>query len=412
MKTLGIIAEFNPVHNGHSYLINEAKKMTGADAVVVVMSGNFTQRGECAVCDAHLRSRMALNIGADVIIKLPVHYSTGSAEFFASGAIALLSRLNCIDYLCFGSESGDITLLNKVADLLINETETYKELLKGHMKSGLNYPTARALALKEELSLDDETASKLSSSNDILGIEYLKALKRRGDEHITPITVKRSGAEYLNRSMTPMTTPSALAVREVMATGDYRILSDKLPGDVFDSLAIWKNSRLPVFTDDFSQMLNYTLLSKRTKGFASYFDVNENLSNRIENNLDKLTTFSDFAEIIRTKNTTLTHINRALIHILLGIKRSNVEEYVQNDFLEYAHVTGLRRSAHTLIKTLSESADLTFLDKSSEYSELLSPLACRMFEEELFSSELYNSVVATKFRQPFRTELSIPLEID
>ncbi len=148
MKTVGIIAEYNPFHNGHAFQLAKAKEITGADYAVVVMSGNFVQRGFPAIMEKSLRAESALLCGADVVIELPVHYASASAEYFASGAVSLLDRLGVVDFLCFGSECGDIDVLSSLADMLLAEDNSFRESLKSHLKKGASYPQARSDALR------------------------------------------------------------------------------------------------------------------------------------------------------------------------------------------------------------------------------------------------------------------------
>ena len=182
MKTIGIIAEFNPFHNGHKYLIDKCRKDLHADRVVVVMSGDYVQRGAPAIIDKFTRAKCAVNLGADLVIELPIYYSLGSAEYFAKGAVSILSGLGCIDYLCFGSEFPDVNKLYEISDIISNEPPVYKDVLSTGLKDGLSFPAARAKALNEQLKNTSkgydqaEYEDLLSSPNTILGIEYLRAL--------------------------------------------------------------------------------------------------------------------------------------------------------------------------------------------------------------------------------------------
>ena len=175
MKIVGLITEYNPFHNGHEYHIQQAKKITGADYCIAVMSGNYVQRGAPAFLPKHLRADMALRSGCDLIIELPVCYATGSAEYFAKGAISILNNLGCVDFICFGSECGEYNKLEKIASLLAEEPEDFKSLLQNNLKSGKTFPLARQQALKDYLN-DDSLDCILEEPNNILGIEYIKAL--------------------------------------------------------------------------------------------------------------------------------------------------------------------------------------------------------------------------------------------
>ena len=178
MKITGLITEYNPFHNGHLYHLKKAKELTGADAVIVIMSGNYVQRGAPAVMPKHLRAKAALEAGVPIVIELPVCYSTGSAEYFASGAISILEKLGCIDAICFGSECGDYKMLEQAALVLANEPEPFRSHLQDQLRAGISFPKARQNALKEYLK-DDSVNAILEQPNNILGIEYIKALYTR-----------------------------------------------------------------------------------------------------------------------------------------------------------------------------------------------------------------------------------------
>lgn len=238
MKTIGIITEYNPFHNGHKYQIQELKKRTNADYVVIAMSGNFVQRGVPALCDKYSRARMALSCGADLVIELPVLWATASAELFAKGGVSLFSRMGVIDYLGFGAETDNLDLLKQIALVLSEEPTSYKDALSFYLKKGNNFPTARKLALCElfasdiHLSLKDEL---LNSPNNILAIEYLKAIynqNKRMDivfsssnddnlrsmcnsKQLTPILIQRKGAGYHEKNVNTL-HPSATAIRNLL----------------------------------------------------------------------------------------------------------------------------------------------------------------------------------------------------
>ena len=195
MKITGIIAEYNPFHNGHLYQIKKARELTGADYIIVVMSGNLTQRGTPALIDKYSRAQMALSGGADLVIELPACYATASAEYFAMGAISILNQLGCVDSICFGSENGNIAMLTKIANALVSESEDFVQALKNNLKNGDTYPVARNAALAETISGITSYDTILGFPNNILGIEYIKALIRQNSS-IKPYTNLRIGADY------------------------------------------------------------------------------------------------------------------------------------------------------------------------------------------------------------------------
>lgn len=259
MKIAAIVAEYNPFHNGHLYQIQKAKQITDADYMIVVMSGNFTQRGTPALIDKYSRAKMALMGGADLVLELPVCYATGSAEYFASGAIALLNQLGCVDSICFGSECGDIVPLKKIAGARAHESDEYQKLLKTHLKCGCTYPVARNTALAETLDGFIPFDMILGYPNNILGIEYIKAIIRQNST-IEPFTNLRIGSDYHSYRLAD-TFSSAISIRQSLATQDnLEMVRPQLPGAVYDIMKEDFHKTFPVFASDFSSMLNFKLI--------------------------------------------------------------------------------------------------------------------------------------------------------
>lgn len=230
MKTAGIIAEYNPFHNGHRYQIEELRARTGADFVIIAMSGDFVQRGEPAVFDKYTRTRMALNAGADLVLELPAAFATSSAEDFAACGVALFDKLGVVDLLCFGSECGDVTALEPVARLLAKEPEGYGKLLQERLSKGDSFPKAREWAvtewMKREINTDGaDMQALLSSPNNILGIEYMKALIRRGSS-IDPYTIQRNGQGYNDSDIDAVADgqgfASASAIRKALRCDNFK----------------------------------------------------------------------------------------------------------------------------------------------------------------------------------------------
>ncbi|WP_455718849.1 tRNA(Met) cytidine acetate ligase, partial [Anaerosporobacter sp.] len=216
MQVVGLITEYNPFHNGHAYHIQKAKEITNADYVIVIMSGNYVQRGTPAIIDKYSRTLMALNNGADIVIELPVIYATASAETFAAGAIRILHDLGIVNSICFGSECGDLTLLSSIAKALCIESEEFRDTLLKYLRQGLSYPMARKHALLNTIELSNYTNQQIEqvieSSNNILGVEYLKALYRLSS-NIVPYTILREGSGYNDLTL-DTTFSSASALRK------------------------------------------------------------------------------------------------------------------------------------------------------------------------------------------------------
>lgn len=394
MKTVGIIAEYNPFHNGHLYQLKKAKEITGADFAVVVMSGDFTQRGTPAVFDKYTRCRLSLLAGADLCIELPVVYATASAELFAKGAVSLLSALG-VDALCFGSECGEIAPLREIASLLFAEPPAYKEALNKALKEGLSFPSARAVAVRKcahagSLSGVDAAASDvLASPNNILGIEYLKALLalEKNRQHApVPYTIKREGDSYLSHTLSEESFCSAMALRKGIAEENPDLLR-YVPESIRQEFADTCQTKSALCADDFSGMLFYKLLSEKDAGYDSYLDVSSDLSDKIRKNLGTFTTFSAFCEnSLKSKDITLTRVYRSLLHILLSIKKEDPPAAAP-----YARILGFREASFEVFGCLSKE-NIPLLSRLKDASSLLSPEALSCLSKDIFAAQLYEHV--------------------
>lgn len=314
MKTAAIIAEYNPFHNGHEYQILETKELLGVTHIVALMSGNFVQRGMPAVIDKYRRAEMAVLGGVDLVLELPVIYALSSAEFFAKGAVDILNRLHGVDYLSFGSEIGDMDTLSRISEIVTYETDEYREKLKNELAHGISFPRARARVLKALLPELDE--STLDSPNNILGVEYLKALKRSGST-ITPLTVKRAGAGYHDEE-TRDTLPSASGIRKIISQ-EKRII-DLMPGYTEEYMNRLMTSDYDfVFLEKVKDLLYYRLVTEGDR-LKILPEASEGLDHRILNNLSVLREkgIFEFLDLIKTKRYTHTRISRLLIQFLLG----------------------------------------------------------------------------------------------
>jgi len=413
MKTVGLITEYNPFHNGHLYHLEEAKKITGADFAVVVMSGNFLQRGVPAITGKWERAEMALRNGADLVIELPVCYSTGSAEFFSSGAIAALDKLGITDSLCFGSECGDAGLLSEIAHILADEPEGYKERLKLKLKSGMSFPSARSAALMDYLSSDpyfsriEKSALEdtVSNPNNILGVEYIKALIKRKSS-IVPYTIKRIGSGYHDAEIAGRICSATSIRNSLLQKKEIGVIRGHVPESVFKILEHMHMNSFPIFEDDFSALLKYQLLLKRSRGedIAECLDVSRDLAARIYNNLDRYTSFSQFASLLKSREVTHSRITRSFIHILLDIREKDVRSFISEDYMEYARMLGFRKNSTALLGTIKERGSAQLLTKPAQADRVLSPLGMKMLRQDMLASDIYNSVAADKFSSAFINE--------
>ena len=407
MKTVGLITEYNPFHNGHAYHIEKAKMLTGADRVIVVMSGDFVQRGAPAVMPKHLRTESALLSGASLIIELPVCFATGSAEYFAQGSISLLNQLGCIDSICFGSECGDLHLLKEIAQILADEPIEYQTALKQALKEGASFPAARQEALN---IYSDKYSEILASPNNILGIEYLKALAKIRSK-MEPFTIKRIGAGYHDMDIDGQFS-SATAIRsDIYQLADVNSSSESLPlthiqtqvpSSCHELMKKNYQTRYPVKADDFSLLLKAKLLSETAGSLSHYLDMSPELANRILRLRNDYLSFEQFCDLLKTKELTRSRISRSFIHVLLGIT---------NDWLTaikapapYARILGFRRDHADLLGILKRTSGIPLI--TSPARAVLADTAYQMLELDIYASDLYESVITDLYGTPFHNELT------
>ena len=393
MKVTAIISEYNPFHKGHLYHIETAKKETKADFVIAIMSGNFVQRGTPAIFDKYTRTEAALRSGVDLVLELPAMYATASAEYFALGGVALANTLGIVDYLSFGSEYGQADKFMEAASLLLHEPEEMKQPLKDALKEGLSYPAARAYAVKTS---HPELAELLETPNNILGIEYCKALLKLNST-IVPHTIKRQGQDYHSDS-TDAGFASATGIRRLLEEqkeSSRQLLQKQLPPASYNLLNnYWGTS--PLTEDDLSMLLRYKLITENRAHLTEYFGVNRDLSNRIYKHLNEFESFSSFAELLKTKNITRTAINRALLHILLDIRAEDVQDVTKRGCVDYIRVLGFKKEAAGLLKEFSDLPEIPLITNLSA-----APVLC---EIDIRADQIYQMCSSQKYHTPYQNE--------
>lgn len=411
-STVGIIAEYNPFHNGHRYHIEQARKLTGADYVIAVMSGDFVQRGLPAIYDKHTRAAMALHSGADLVLEMPALFATSSAEDFSACGIALLDRLGVVDAVCFGSECGEIQPLRAVADILAREPEPYTQLLRSHLREGLTFPEARARVLLEYANeASGEIRHLLDSPNNILGIEYCKALIRRNSP-MKPVTVMRTGKGYHD---------SALGVREEefsSASGIRHALEssespDHLGAQVPKAVLRLIQESPPLFPSAFTAVLNAELLRLVERGdiLSDYADVSEELESRIRRRILEYASYEERAVQLKTRQYTHTRISRALLHLMLGMKKEDMDFYRQQDYAPYARVLGFKKESAPLLSQIKAVGGLPLITKTADAGQILPPDAWRLLKQDFYCSHLYHAVLSSHTGAPALNEYNRPLVI-
>ena len=393
MKVAGIVAEFNPFHTGHAYIIEEARRMTGCDYVIVVMSGNFVQRGEPAIADKFTRTRMSLQCGADVVIELPAISASAAAADFARTAVSVLLHTGVVTHLVFGSESGQIQPLSQIADILYEEPESFKMMLRSHQRDGLSFPAARAQALKNTFS----TISFLDTPNDILAVEYLIALKHFKSDSITPVTISRIGAGYHELSMqTDFVSASAMR-KWILEHGHahmHRLPDKGIPDACQDIYRQWILNVTCIGPDDLTQMLGTALLQHID--YTDFLGISNNLSNRIGKYSHTLRTFESFVDTIKTKNMTRTAISRALLHMVLGHKKTDMDMLKSLDDAPYIRLLGFNAQSSALLKQIQAHSDIPVITKPSAARHQLNQSQLQIFNQDVYAARIYRLLQLSK----------------
>ena len=386
MKIVGLITEYNPFHAGHLYHMQQARELTGADYCVVLMSGSFVQRGEPAIFDKYLRTKTALLAGADLVLEIPVAFSTASAHEFAAYGVALLSAIG-VDAVVFGSECGQIEILKQAAYALNYESAEFQERLRKGLKAGLTYPQARAKALE----MEDTWASVLSSPNNILGIEYLRAAE---DLHslMEFYTISRKGSGYHEDTLADANFPSASAIRGIIRNSLSKdkdlldILASHLPAVTHPAYT----GAVPVFVDDFSELLNAAILQMQAT--FSIADLSPELAARLAKPPYFPLSFEKRIQALKTRQLTYTRVSRALLHLALGMREEEISRWKDEGYALYARILGFRRQSSPLLSCLHKKSSIPLITKMADASQSLAPSALALLEQEVYASHLYQTV--------------------
>jgi predicted nucleotidyltransferase len=371
-KVIGIVAEFNPFHEGHRYLIRKIRERHGDCIVLAVMSGDFVERGEPAIFSKYERTEQALRGGVDMVLEIPVMFATASAENFASAGISLLRRTGLVDQLVFGSESGNLLRLDQIAEILVHESEypEFRKTLSEELHKGRSYPAAREqavrTALRSRLTLEIEKSGHILEPNDVLGIEYLKALKRQGNPFPADVIVRNTGFA------------SAHAIRKSIHEGQ---------GEHHERYAS---------LNQLSDMLSFMLLKLYHDGYdlADYLDVSEDLANAVLRHVGENLTFTERIQAAKTRNYTYSRVSRALLHILLDIRKTEAVRaagYFGKEPVP-VRVLGVRAEYRELLGQLAAKPITSMAKYQSEDYEQASSVSRLLFEHDLFAADLYRLI--------------------
>ena len=301
-----------------------------------------------------------------------------------------------VDTLCFGSECGDIKTLTEIAILLSKEDEAFSNAIKSKMKQGLTYPRARMQVIEETLPNSFMHVDAMSYPNNILGIEYIKAIIQR-DSKILPQTTRRMGAGYHDRMVTEVMS-SALSIRESLKSADsLEMIQSSVPPHVYEMMKKDFHKTFPIFHEDISSLLKYKLLLDAPKGFTEYVDISEDFSDKIVKNLKNYESYSQFCDLLKTKDITYARVSRCLLHILLNLRKDALQHYVDKDYIFYARMLGLRKSANELTSTIKKVSKIPMISKLADAREFLTSTGMEMLECDIQASHIYDSLVTEKF---------------
>ena len=430
MKITGIICEYNPFHNGHKYQIDKVKA-DGSDYVIAVMSGDWVQRGGPAIIDKYSRTTMALKSGVDLVIELPVIFSTAAAADFAMGGISLLDSLCCVDELSFGCESPSDQALEDVTKFMLEHQEDLAKEISEFMKAGNSYPKARELALLNHFN--EHIVEGLCKPNNILATEYRKALHNLNSS-IKPVPIKRIGSNYNETELNIRSYSSATAIREAILSSYDFVLNDDsylhsdeksdvgistymsfvgstavrqamseplspiinhVPPTTYDILLERLGKSYPLVSNNFSREVGYKALHEYYKGYEDYLDVTRELSDKIKNHLPHFESFDQFCSLLKTKDITYSRISRCLTHILLDIKKDVFADYKK---ASYARILGFRKDSEQLLSIIGKNSTIPLVSKLADAASILDDKAMISLGKDIEAAHIYDFVSACKYQ--------------
>ena len=377
MQVSAIICEYNPFHTGHKYQIDSIRENIEDVAIVCVMSGDFVQRGDVAIIDKHTRAKIAVENGADLVLQLPAFFSTQVAEIFARGGVSLINSLGCVDFLCFGSESGDIEKLYERAN-----SDTDKEILRQSLKAGNSFASSYFTS-----------ESMINMSNDILATEYIRALQGVKSD-IRPYAIKRQGANYNDKALNENFS-SATAIRESLKKGDIAKIKSFIPSGSQNYFDIIK------FDEDFFELIKYSIISKKDT-LNEIFEIGEGLENRILSKIEESKDMEDLIKNIKSKRYTYTRIRRILFNILLDIKKTDIEEIKRRNFyLPYVRVLAFNDRGREALKEIKKIGNIKMINKVANHN-VQDAYEKMLFEKDILATKIYNISKKSRYSDDYR----------
>lgn len=408
MRVLGIVVEYNPFHNGHLFHLQKAKELLKPDYTIAVMSGNFCQRGEPAIIDKFSRAEIALKMGVDVVFELPTVYAIQDAGGFARGAIGVLDGTGVVTDIVFGSESNDIEFLKKIAEILHEQPDLYNQFLHEELKKGYSFPNARKYALMryvEELKImDPEKVRLIERSNDILGLEYVRAILDLGSS-ITPHTIKRVGADYKEEEFKGRLS-SATSIRKLIREGKMDLVRESVPEESFEVIRReLEEGRGPVFLEDMEKLLLGIMRLKDRDDFSKLYGFSEGLDERFYRFSRISSSIGEFMEKVKSKRFTFTRIRRLMLYVLFEMRKDFVERSNEKG-PQYLRILGFTESGRNLLSKMKKASKLPIVSTVSLYRKVLEK-ALKDEERnmdvdpELFEEQLLLDIKATNVHSLF-----------
>ena len=377
-KICGIIAEYNPLHNGHIYHIRETRRIGKVDFVVAIISGNFMQRGVPAILDKWTRGRLAVEAGSvDLVLEIPYFIATESAEYYAKGSIGILESLGVIDSVSFGSEKGSVEELKDIAKLLREEPFKYSDKLTEYIAEGMSFPKARERVVAEFLG--DEYSKMLRLPNNILAVEYLKHIKS-----MQAITIKRQGGYHADDAGPEY--PSATGIRKKILDNKYDIVKNSVPREVYEEITNNSISGLSKSMKEYFNLIRTEIVKRNSSELENIQGITEGLENKIKKEIRYHDDYKEFVSSVKSKRYTMTAIERGLNHILMSIDKKEVEEAFENE-MWYTRVLALNDRGAFVLKKAKEKAGIKILNNINKEEKLP-----ELFKYDIMASDIYNII--------------------
>lgn len=391
MKVVSFITEYNPFHYGHKFHLEKSLYLTDATHSISIMSSSFVQRGEPSIVDKWTKAKMAIENGVDLVIELPFIFSVQSAELFALGGIKVMDALNIVDYIAFGSEVGNLEPLQNIADILIQEPDEYKKALKYHLNLGLSFPAARSKAIieyfKSNKSMNFDYENIIKQSNNILAIEYLKALNKLNSS-ITPVAISRQGSDYKEINLST-SFASATAIRRNMLEKNINYIKDSLPQPTYELLETFYN-KFNKFNhlENYDSIIRYLILTTPKSELEHILDMEHGLENRIIDKSFKSQNIKELIENSSTKRYPKTRIQRILVHLLNDISKETIKElYLEN--IPYIRFLGANNKGLELLNAIKERSSVPILTKFSHVEKTTDEITRKFASLEKKATDIY-----------------------